>query len=203
MPKKIDKAAKKLEIIKHAMRVFAQKGYAKTKMADVALAAKIGKGTIYEYFKSKDEIFNFVFTHFMDSMETIVAKAIFKLTDPVEKIKTIFTSWAAHITSHENDIMEIMLDFWAEAVRKKDDKEIAMIQLDKIYDDFRRIIQSILEEGIRTGSFKKIDAYYTASLILGAMDGMMIQWILNKELFDIKKATEHSIQVFLTGICVD
>ena len=185
-----------------AMKVFAQKGFANTKMADVAEAANIGKGTIYEYFKSKEEIFEFVFNHFMESMETSVAKAIFKISDPVEKIKVIFQSWAGMIAIYTTDIVEIMLDFWAEAVRKKDDKQLGIVKLEKIYEDFRKIIQSILDEGIRLGKFKPVDTFYTASVMLGAMDGLMIQWIMNKNIFDVKKATEHSVDVFLTGICV-
>lgn len=203
MPKKIDKEAKKLEIINHAMGVFAQKGFAKTKMADVAEAAKIGKGTIYEYFKSKDEIFNFVFSHFMDSMETTVAKAIFKLTDPVQKIETIFTAWAEMITSHQSDFIEIMLDFWAEAIRKKEKAELAIIQLDKVYDDFRKIVKSILDEGVRLGKFKKIDTFYTASLLIGALDGIMLQWIMDKNVFDVSEAIRHSMKVFLHGIVAE
>jgi len=203
MPKIIDKAAKKQDIIEAAMKVFAQKGFANTKMADVAEAANIGKGTIYEYFKSKEEIFELVFNHFMESMETSIARAIFKITDPVEKIKVIFLSWADMIAKHTTDIVEIMLDFWAEAVRRKDEKELEIVRLDLIYDDFRKIIKSILDEGIRLGKFKPVDTFYAASLILGAMDGLMIQWIMNKNVFDVKKATEHSMNVFLTGICVD
>ncbi len=203
MPKIVDKEAKKMEIIHCAMRVFAQKGFAKTKMADVAEAAKIGKGTIYEYFRSKDEIFNFVFEHFMDSMETTIAKAIFKLTDPVEKIEKIFSAWAEIVASHQLEFIEIMLDFWAEAIRKKDSAELEIIRLDKVYDDFRKMIQSILDEGVRMGKFKKIDTFYTASLLIGALDGIMLQWILEKDVFDIGQAIEHSIQVFLTGIVVD
>jgi AcrR family transcriptional regulator len=202
MPKIIDKQAKKQDIIEAAMKVFAQKGFANTKMADVAEAAHIGKGTIYEYFKSKEEIFEFVFNHFMESMETSVARAIFKITDPVEKIKVIFLSWADMIAAHTSDIVEIMLDFWAEAVRKKDDKQLGIVKLEQIYEDFRMIIKSILDEGIRLGEFKPIDTFYIASVMLGAMDGLMIQWIMNKNIFDVKKATEHSVNVFLTGICL-
>lgn len=203
MPKIINKQAKKQDIIVAAMKVFAQKGFANTKMADVAEAANIGKGTIYEYFESKEEIFEFVFNHFMESMETSVAKAIFKITDPVEKIRVIFQSWADMIATHTTDIVEIMLDFWAEAIRRKDAKKLGIVRLDMIYEDFRKIIKSILDEGIRLGKFKPVDTFYTASLMLGAMDGLMIQWIMNKNIFDVKKAIEHSMSVFLNGLCVD
>lgn len=92
MPKIIDNEARKQDIIQAAMKVFAQKGFANTKMADIADRAKIGNGTIYEYFENKDEIFEFVFTHFMESMELAVARSIFELTEPVEKFKTLFLS---------------------------------------------------------------------------------------------------------------
>ena len=201
MPKKIDKEAKKQEIILVAMKVFAQKGFANTKMIDIAEPAKIGKGTIYEYFKNKDEIFEFVFAHFMDVFETAVAKAIFKVVDPIEKLKRIFISWAEIMSAHSTDIIEIMLDFWAEAVRKKDQKELKIINLDKMYEEFRVMIKSILDEGVREGKIKPLDTYLTASLVLGALDGIMIQWILNKHIFDVKEAVKASIDVFLTGIC--
>ena len=62
MPKIVDKAAKKNEILLAAMRLFAEKGVVNSKMADIAIAAGIGKGTIYEYFRSKEEIFGEAFS---------------------------------------------------------------------------------------------------------------------------------------------
>ena len=58
-PKIVDKEAKKTQIIIAATQVFSKLGVAKTKMIDIAQAAGIGKGTIYEYFRSKEEIFSF------------------------------------------------------------------------------------------------------------------------------------------------
>ena len=56
MPKIVDKEAKKLDIVHAALKEFARRGVANTKMADIATAAGIGKGTIYEYFKDKNEM---------------------------------------------------------------------------------------------------------------------------------------------------
>jgi len=203
MPKIINKQAKKLEIIQAAMKVFAQNGFANTKMAEIAVAAKIGKGTIYEYFKNKDEIFEFVFNHFMEFMETTIARAIFKITDPVEKIKTIFNSWTEIVSEEHTEFIDIMLDFWAEAVRRKEEQKLKIVDLEKVYEEFRIIIKSILDEGVRLGKFKPVDTYLAASLILGSMDGIMIQWILNKKIFDLREAMKCSMKVLLTGICVD
>ena len=55
------KEDKQKQIIRAAAEVFAKKGFARTVMADIALQAGIGKGTTYEYFKSKEDLFFAVF----------------------------------------------------------------------------------------------------------------------------------------------
>ncbi len=64
-PPPIDKDEKKIKILKAAMDVFAEKGFHTARMADVAEIAEIGKGTIYEYFRSKEDLFMELFTFVM------------------------------------------------------------------------------------------------------------------------------------------
>lgn len=72
MPKIVDKAAKRQEILEAAIAVFVEKGYHGAKMADIALAAGMGKGTLYEYFPTKEslpkEIFNLFFNEVDDQL---------------------------------------------------------------------------------------------------------------------------------------
>ena len=201
MPKIIDKEVKKLEIANAAITVFAKKGFANTKMADIAKAANIGKGTIYEYFKNKDEIFGHGFYLFMKEIETRIATNIFKITEPAEKLKAIFTAWIDLASGEARDITMIMLDFWAEAVRRKAEDKLKVINLEKIYADYRIVIKSILDEGIRLGKFRKVNTFLTASLLLGALDGIMLQWILDDTVFDIREAVDCLLDEFLIGIC--
>jgi len=203
MPKIIDKQAKKQEIIQAAITVFAQKGFTKTKMADIAQAANIGKGTIYEYFKNKNEIFENGFRYFMDTMETAIAKKIFKITDPVEKLKALFTSMIDFFEADTAEFMEIMLDFWAEAIRQKDEHTLVMLDLEKIYADFREMIGAVLDEGIRLGKFKPMNTFMVASLLIGMTDGLMLQWIMSRELIDVSEAIRCLLDEILTGIYAD
>lgn len=75
MPKIVDKAAKRQEILEAAIAVFVQKGYHAAKMADIAVEAGMGKGTLYEYFPTKDalpkEIFNLFFVGLEDKLTEI------------------------------------------------------------------------------------------------------------------------------------
>lgn len=203
MPKIIDKDLKKQKIVSAAISVFAHRGFANTKMADIAVAAGIGKGTIYEYFKSKDEIFKYAYQEFMNGLEKKIATSVFKITDPVEKLRALFLAWADILSGEHQHIMTIMIDFWAEAIREKADDKIKIINMEKIYSDYRKICKAILDEGIQQGKIRKVNTYLTASILLGAMDGIMLQWILDPNVFKIRDAIECLLDEFLTGICFD
>ena len=145
-PKVVDKEAKKHTILTAAMKVFAKKGVANTKMTDVAVAAGIGKGTIYEYYKNKDEIFAESFHHFMEVLENIMAQRLFKISDPMEKIKEMTMGWIDALQTHSYEFVEIMLDFWAEGVRHKE--KTPVFDLNTIYTEYRALVSNILDEGI-------------------------------------------------------
>lgn len=197
-PKIVDKEAKKHEILTAAMRIFAKKGVANTTMSDVAEAAGIGKGTIYEYFKNKDDIFAEAFRHFMDVMENIMAKRLFKLQDPIEKLEEMILGWIESIQSHSFEFMEILMDFWAEGVRHKE--KTTVFDLNKIYYEYRAMIVGILEDGISGGSIKKVNTKITASIIIGSIDGIMLQWILDNDVFDLNEAADVLYKTIITGL---
>ena len=61
MPKIVDREEKRDSLVKAAASVFASQGFSRARIADIAEAADVGKGTIYEYFDSKEELFLAVF----------------------------------------------------------------------------------------------------------------------------------------------
>ena len=200
MPKIVDKQAKKQEIVQAAIKVFAKRGVANTRMVEIAEAAGIGKGTIYEYFKDKNEIFAESFQHFMNMTDSVMGRSLFKTTDPVLKLKALITGWTEIINNFGFDYLEIMFEFWAEGIRGSHDDGMGLIDLNKLYADYRAVIKAILDEGIRLGKFKKIDTTLTASILIGAFDGIMLQWILDKSVFTIEEAATHLFDDFLQGI---
>lgn len=197
-PKIVDKEAKKHEILTAAMQVFAKKGVANTKMSDVAEAAGIGKGTIYEYYENKDDIFAEAFHHFMDVMENNMAKRLFKIQDPVKKLKEMIKSWVDAMKSHSFEFMEILMDFWAEGVRHKE--KTTVFDLKKMYDEYRAMVAAILEDGISRGSIRKVNTKVMASIIIGSIDGMMLQWILDHDVFDLDEAADVLCKTIINGL---
>ena len=197
-PKVIDKNLKKIEILEAAMKVFAQKGIANTKMADVAEAAMVGKGTIYEYFKSKEEIINEGYVYFMDKINTIMAKQLYKVFDPIEKLKAIMTGWVRLIEDTSIDFLGIMMDFWAEGIRRREEDSI--FNLKQLYAENRQLIIEILEEGIAKGKIRAVDSTIAASIIIGALDGLFLQWLVDQDLFRFEESSEVFIKTFLQGL---
>ena len=199
-PKIVDKKAKKMEILQAAIQVFSQKGVANTKMIDIATAASIGKGTIYEYFPSKEDIFITGFQHFFDGFEEMVAASIKKNDNPEQQLETLIrTSLNTFFGSHA-DFAGIILEFWAEGIRAKDDAVTNAINLKQVYQSYRTMIVQILNAGIEQGIFRKLDPVPYASFLIGAMDGLMLQWVMEPELFDVNQVTEAFCDGLLNGI---
>jgi len=200
MPKIVNKQAKKQEIVQAAIKVFAKRGVANTRMVEIAEAAGIGKGTIYEYFKDKNEIFAESFQHFMNMTDSVMGRSLFKITDPILKLKAFITSWIEVINNFGVDYIKVMLEFWAEGIRTNHNDGIGLIDMNKLYADYRAVIKAILDDGIRLGKFKKMNTTLTASILIGAFDGIMLQWILDKSVFTIDEAATHLFDDFLQGI---
>src|SRR5207253_4301956 len=80
---------KREAILRAATRVFARNGYFNSKVADIARAAGVADGTVYLYFKSKEEILHSIFDRSMDEAIAEARKRLKKLDDPREKLRRI------------------------------------------------------------------------------------------------------------------
>ena len=198
MPKIIDRKEKKAKILEASIRVFARKGLSNTKMADIAEAADIGKGTIYEYFRSKDEILEASFQYFLEGVEKTFSSKLIDVSDPLEKLSSYILAWADVLESEYMDYVEIMLDFWAEGIRTKGKFET--VDLLKYYDESRALVQSILDECVKKKKIRSVDTRIVASIILGCLDGLIVQWVIDRNVFDMKTAVQTLGKVIEEGL---
>jgi AcrR family transcriptional regulator len=200
MPKIVDKEAKKMDILHVAMRVFARKGVVKTKMIDIATEAGIGKGTIYEYFHSKEDIFVTSFNYFFDSLESNVEQAISSEQDPVKQLRLLAEMSLESVLHGSEEYAYIMMDFWAEGVRNKNPEFLERIDLKGVYSEYRNIVKRILQNGINQGVFRDIDPKTAASVFIGVFDGIMLQWIMDRRAVNLNKVIEFLLDGFINGI---
>jgi AcrR family transcriptional regulator len=200
MPRVVDKETKKKDIMHAAMEVFAKKGVVKTKIIDIATTAGVGKGTIYEYFRSKEEIFCSTFDYYFHTMEGMVQESVSKETNPLKQLELIMTVSLDVFMHIGENLAEIMMDFWAEGIRNKNQMVLDSIDLKGIYANYRKMIQKILQSGIEQGVFKQMDVKSTASVFIAAFDGIILQWIMDREAVNLKKIPAALFDGFIEGI---
>src|SRR3546814_8314834 len=111
MPKIVDKDAKRLSLIEAAAIVFAREGFARTKMAHIAAEAGVGKGTLYEYFASKNELFLSVCEHCVHWPEDASAFAANPKAGLRDLILTLFGSYesaSGRSKEHTSELQSLM-----------------------------------------------------------------------------------------------
>ncbi|MFC1557112.1 TetR/AcrR family transcriptional regulator [candidate division KSB1 bacterium] len=199
-PKIVDKGVRKKEILLAAMRIVARKGIKNITIDEIAVSAGIGKGTIYEYFSSKEEIFGAAIIEFLDKIEELQAKRFFRATTPRAKLKAILDSWIDASKEEDEELMTLMVDVWAEGVRQSNLEFKEVFDLKKVYDQYRDIVSAIIDDGINRGEFRKVNSGIVAGLFLATVDGLMIQWLLDKENLDLNKSADALFDTFINGI---
>jgi TetR/AcrR family fatty acid metabolism transcriptional regulator len=198
MPKLIDKDQKQLQIMYAALQVFAQKGIGNTRMIEIAEKAGIGKGTIYEYFRSKDEIFLAAFRYHLTEYNKNLEVLLNDKDDPRDKLRILIKHTLPDFINHSGEFAGIMMDIWAEGIRNKNEKILEAINLKQIYAQYRTQIISILKQGIEQHMFKPIDTQALAALIIGALDGVMLQWIVDRNKINIHTVSEVLLETVLS-----
>jgi hypothetical protein len=97
-----------------------------------------------------------------------------------------------------------MISYWAEATLSKNKESIIKEELRKIYRFFRQLSAQIIQEGIREGNFRKdINPQNVASVIMASMDGLFLQYLLEKRSLDFCKINHSALDIILHGIVIN
>jgi TetR/AcrR family fatty acid metabolism transcriptional regulator len=198
MPKIVNKEEKRIEILEAAIRLFAKKGVGSTKINEIAELAGIGKGTIYEYFNSKTEIFNATLHLFIEKINNYVITELRNIYDPFEKLHKYLQVWAELLDGEYSEFMDITLDFWAEGIRQKDKKIFSDFK--NIYRENLKMIEVILEDCIMRNAISPVNTEIVSSIIIAVLDGLMIQSIYNMNNFNMKKSIELFSEIIMNGL---
>ena len=183
------------QIIDAAIKVFADKGFYNAKVADVAHTAGVADGTIYLYFKNKDDL---LISLFESKMEMILARFNATLqTAPsaTEKLKR-FIQLHFQMIEQDQNLAEVF------QVELRQSSKFLKDYHNQKFIDFLNVIGQIIKEGQQSGEFRNNVRINTTKLaIFGAVDEIARQWLLTPEpksqLQDIARELTHT---FLLGL---
>jgi AcrR family transcriptional regulator len=198
MARKADPYRKKA-IIDAAVGVFAQKGYAAARIIEVARAASVGKGTIYEYFRSKEELFFAVFEEIMLGAGEELATAAQRLEGPfAQRMQALadgmIQSWLGQL-----EMYALVMEFWS-ATASSPGRERFKSVFQHGYRQLRTVVGGLIAEAKRTGEVApECNESRIASALVGTWDALLLQAWLDPD-FDALTASQAFMEVVLRGL---
>ncbi|MEE9465551.1 MAG: TetR/AcrR family transcriptional regulator [Candidatus Neomarinimicrobiota bacterium] len=194
---------KRERIILAAVKVFARRGLERGKIADIATEAGIGKGTVYEYFRSKEEIFGAIIEGFFAEMTMALQPVLSGDQSQVEKITRIidysFDFLDEFMQSDQAEDWTIMMEIFAQGMRADGDPQLQEATARAVHHTINQFVP-VLEEGISAGSFRDVDPSYFALVLFGALDGLALHFYLQRNHIDLSRLKDAAREIFLGGI---
>src|SRR6266852_2110727 len=187
-------ADKRVAILRAATRVFARNGYFNSKVADIARAAEVADGTVYLYFKSKEEILHSIFDQNMAEAIASGRKLIENLVDPREKLRRIAKLHLERLGA-DRDLAVVFQVELRGSTKFMEEFSAAG------FAEYLALLRRTFEEGQRVGVFRKeLNATVAAKILFGALDEMATNWIISKRSYKLEPMAEVVMDVFLNGV---
>jgi AcrR family transcriptional regulator len=195
MVRRPGKLERRRRILQAARKVFARGGYAATRMSDIATAAGVGKGTLYEYFKGKEDLFcTLVVAVARESLESLMIRRL--PDDPTEALREVI-AYVVDVALRENlDLYRLFFDFWVGAAPHRQQAQELLRDVEGRWAEF---VQELVRRGQREGAFRpEIDARQFVHLFVAAVDGLSLRMVVLAEDVDLRAYTA-CVQDLLVG----
>ena len=182
------------QIIEAAVRVFAREGYYNSRVSDIAREAGIAAGTIYLYFKTKDDILVRLFRDKMAEFVGALRKAIAGEPDAASKVRRLVSLHFRMLEENPDlaEVVQVELRQGQKFFRGASSQEIGA---------YFALIGSVLEEGVAERRFRSdLPVKVATKMLFGAMDQMATSWVLGKRGYRLADTADAVAEIFLQGV---
>jgi len=186
------KDQRELEIKEAALKIFAAKGYHRTTMAEIAMEAGYGKGTIYWYWKSKEQLYFALISDLHDEILALVDEAGTAGSPALTKIKNL-AEGMIDIYYRNREYCKLSWRMRAEELQSFSPEYVEALH--NYVMRTRQALETLLKQASEEGFFKGIDPYYLSCIILGMVEGMEIQWLEDQSTFDLRKGMDIALEL--------
>jgi AcrR family transcriptional regulator len=195
MPVSSDKPTTRERLLQAALTCFADKGYHPTTTDEIVAESGLGKGTLYRYFKSKQDLFISLVEWFMLDMLAEVSQNLSPDMSATDKIRTMIFN-ATHSLEQMLPFYKVTIDFWAQAT---DDEQLRQL-LETILFDFQEQLGQVIQEGVDSGEFRPTDPAPVALGLVAMVDALGLYATLLDHEIDLQQTVETTVDVFLAGL---
>ncbi len=194
LPEEKHRNGKSEAILRAAAKVFAQSGYFNAKVSDVARTAGVADGTVYLYFKNKDDLLASIFSW---AMGEFLARARAELAGMANAKEKLLSFARLHFSLFEQE-RDIAVVFQIELRQSAKFME----QFSTTYlAEYLQMLREIIEEGQRVGVFRSaLNSKFVAKLLFGLLDEMATNWVLSHGNHSLTAMAEPVLDVFFNGV---
>ena len=187
-------ADKREAILRAAIKVFARKGYFSSKVSDIAKEAGIADGTVYLYFKSKDEILHSIFHRAMAEFISEGKKELAEIPSPEAKLYRIAELHLEKLGADRDMAIVFQVELRGST---KFVQEFSAAGFAEYLD----IIRETIEAGQKTGVFRDdLKPILCAKILYGALDEMVTNWILSNKSYPLAPLASEVLKIFFGGV---
>ena len=190
MPKIVDVQEKKQEIYRSATQVFLDKGYNNTTLLDIAKLCKMGRSTIYQYFKNKEEIFYEVsisfFSELVSNLDSIMLEESMSSTEKIKKMLSVFIFDSKADSQRFFQLAKVLMFL-------KENNSVFENKFKFFYLSVQDMFFQVVESGIYNNEIKQCDPESMSIAIFGLAQSIILHTYVD---------TSRDNQKYFESICL-
>lgn len=189
---------KRIRILRAAIRIFSQRGFFNSKVSDIAKAAGVADGTIYLYFKNKDDLLISLFEEKMGEVVAEVREKVLRGSGPMDRL-WIFIENHMNLLVREAGLIEVL------QVELRQSNKFMKEYVPVKFLEYLDVLGGILEEGKRDGTFREdLNVKTARRAIFGALDEISLAHVLSrKKKYLPGESAAEIYRIFVGGLCTD
>ena len=188
-----DRPGKREAILRAATDVFAARGFFNAQVADVARAAGVAAGTVYLYFRSKDDLLVSIFERSMRESLAEGRALVADLRDPGERLRQFARLHLARLGRDRHLAIVFQVEL------RQSTKFMERFS-STLLRDYLGLIRDAIADGQRQGVFRSdVKPTVAAKILFGALDEMATNWILSRRRYSLEADADTVVDLFLDG----
>lgn len=173
------KIAKFDRILTAAIKIIGQKGFHNAKIKDIATMADVADGTIYNYFKNKEDLLVTIFKIKLDEYVSQAKEELKGIQDPRDKFRKVI-EYHFRVMSEDPDLANVL-----QVELRQPDKDMR-IKVRKSLKNYFKVVEEVILEGVAQGIFRQgLNIYLAREIYFGTLDEIVSTWVFTGQSWDL------------------
>jgi len=182
----------KRAIFQSAIKIFSTNGYDGATMDEISADAGVAKGTVYYYFKSKDEVFTYIITEGVSLLREHIESIITGQGDYTYKLRELSKNQLRLVYENRDLFKVLMSQAWGGKIRHS--------ELRELLKGYMGDIENFLIKVIEDGAIKKCDSSFLTYMYFGTLGSVAVYNIIKNDNMKLDEITDNFMEQLLNGI---